>query len=475
VKPYVWNPWQTAEALPHRTAVVAEGESCTFAELTARADALGHGLRRVGLTDGAVVSTDIPTGPRFFALALAALRYGFGLFPINGLLFAAGDGARLQADMATALHVSAGDAQGGSPAVHAAASHCPSVTDEALIREGALISSDPWASRAGYLAFATSGTTGEPQAVPRARPLRPYRGVAVESRYAAGASFGPHVMGNPTYHLGTLGPALYALQAGSAVIVQRSWSPASFAELVDRHGADTSFLSLDLLVDIVVSGLAPTRPLRVLFHGGAACPPALKRSAIDLLGPVLHEYYGTSKSTVTEITAREWLRRPGSVGRPLPGIGVEILRDGRVAAPGETGEIWLRLRPVDRDPEDPEVVNTGDLGFVDEHGYLYVVGRESGPETGGLDTAYLEYQIRLLNGVADVAVIGDTVPVCFVETTPGLRERVLRDITLAADLLGVPAPDIRPAAPGTLPRTPSGKIRRAVLDTWWTAAHGLLA
>ncbi|MFD3590369.1 class I adenylate-forming enzyme family protein [Streptomyces sp. NPDC058683] len=466
MKPYVWNPWRTAETLPDRTAVIADGEYYTFADITAHADALGRGLQAAGLADGAVVSTDIPTGPRFFALALAALRYGYGLFPADTSLFASGVGARLQDDMATALHITSGDAPGGG------ASPCPSVTDDDLLRAAAPASTvAAVAPRAGHLAFATSGTTGEPQAVPRARPARPYRGVAVLGRYAAGASFGPHVMGNPAYHLGTLGPALYALQAGSTVVVQRSWSPAGFAELVDRHRADSAFLSLDLLVDVVESGQAPARPLRALFHGGAACPPALKRSAIELLGPVLHEYYGTSRSTVTEITADEWLRHPGSVGRPLPGIGVVIRRGGRTLGPREPGEIWLRLRVVDRAPGQPELLPTGDLGYLDEDGYLFVVGRESGGQAGGADMAYLEHQIRLLPGIADVAVTGDTVPVCYVETLPGLPERTLRDIATAAERLGMPGPDLRPAPAGTLPRTPSGKIRRAALDAWWTTAR----
>ncbi|MEV7076533.1 AMP-binding protein [Streptomyces sp. NPDC093990] len=465
MKPYLWDPWQTAAELPGRTAVVADGEHCTFAEVTARADALGRGLRSAGVEDGAVLTTDLPTGPRFFALALAALRYGYGLLPIAPSLFASGTAARLMTDARAVLHVGGTDP---GPAAATAGLPVPSLTDEALASTADLGPLPP-AARAGHLAYVTSGTTGEPQTVPRTRPPRPYRGVAVDHRYAAGLVFGAHVMGNPAYHLGTLGPALYALQAGSTVVVQRTWSADGFAELVDRHGADSAFLGIDQLVDAVVADRCPDRRLRVLFHGGSACPPAVKRSAIDLFGPVLHEYYGTSKSTLTQITTHEWLRHQGSVGRPLPGIRIEIAADGRTLPPGETGEICVRLRTADRDSADPELLHTGDLGFLDGDGYLFVVGRKTGTQQDGPDTAHLEYQIRLLPGVADVAVTGDTVPVCYVETLPGQQERTARKIVRAAELLGFPRPATRIVTQGTLPRTPSGKIRRAGLDTWWAA------
>ncbi|MEG8280631.1 class I adenylate-forming enzyme family protein [Streptomyces sp. AHA2] len=466
MKPYLWDPWLTAAEQPGRTAVLADGEHCTFAELTVRADALGRGLRSAGVEDGAVLTTDLATGPRFFALALAALRYGYGLLPVAPSLFGSGTAARLMSDANAVLHVSGTD----PAAAGAEGLPVPSLTDEALAsatRRGPL----PMAARAGHLAFVTSGTTGEPQAVPRARPPRAYRGVAVDDRYAAGLAFGPHVMGNPAYHLGTLGPALYALQAGSAVVVQRTWSADGFADLVDRHGADSAFLGIDQLVDAVVADRPPARRLSILFHGGSACPPAVKRSAIDLFGPVLHEYYGTSRSTLTQITTQEWLEHPGSVGLPLPGIRIEIAREGRALAPGETGEICVRLRTADRESGDPELLRTGDLGFVDDGGYLFVVGRKTGAHQDGPDPAHLEYQVRLLAGVADVAVTGGAAPVCYVETLPGQQERTARQIVRAAELLGFARPVVRPVTQGTLPRTPSGKIRRAGLGTWWTTTR----
>ncbi|WP_405853918.1 AMP-binding protein [Streptomyces sp. NBC_01515] len=455
MKPYLWDPWASARTDPDRVAVIADSEESTYGDLTRRADALARGLRARGFPDGATVSTDIPTGPAFFALALAALRHGFGLFPIDRELLGLPAGSSLLASVATVAHISA------EPWADGPALPCPVLTDTELTATAAGPSASP--TPAGRLVFATSGTTGLPQAVARARPRRPYQGVAVVERYGAGAGRGPHLMANPTYHLGTLGPALYALQAGSTVVVQRSWSSGAFTELADRHRADSVMLSPDRLTDLVEAGTAPQRRFRVVFHGGTACPPAVKRAAIDLFGPVLHEYYGTSNGVITEITTAEWLARPGSVGRPLPGIRIEITRDDWPVPAGETGDIGIRLRVADRDQNDG-VLRTGDVGHVDDEGYLFVLGRAESPRQ--IRTARLEHDIRLLPGVTDAAVLdgADDATVCFVEHggTSAFRDPGPA-IEATADLLELPCPRVVLAASGALPRTPSGKLRRADL------------
>ncbi|MFI6020438.1 class I adenylate-forming enzyme family protein [Streptomyces sp. NPDC051287] len=468
MKPYLWDPWATARTHPDRVAVTADGERSTYGELTARADALARGLRAHGIPDGAVVSTDIPTGPAFFALALAALRHGFGLFPIDRDLLAIPMGPALLASVSTAVHISARPRTGG-PGLP-----CPVVTDTQLTdrTDGPAAPAAPPA--AGRLVFATSGTTGLPQAVARTRPRRPYRGVAVVERYGAGVGRGPHLMANPTYHLGTLGPALYALQAGSTVVVQRTWSCDAFTDLADRHRADSAMLSPDRLTDLVEAGAAPRHPFRVVFHGGAACPPGVKRAAVGLFGPVLHEYYGTSHGVITEITTPEWLARPGSVGRPLPGIRVEITRDGRPVPAGETGDIGIRLRAADRDPSDTGVLRTGDVGHLDDDGYLFVLGRAESPRE--IRMARLEHDIRLLPGVTDAAALdgADDRPVCFVEHGHGAGfPDPVPAIEATADELDLPRPRVVLAVSGSLPRTPSGKLRRADLGVLARSApHG---
>jgi long-chain acyl-CoA synthetase len=220
-------------------------------------------------------------------------------------------------------------------------------------------------------------------------------------------------------------------------------------------------LSPDALADLAENGRAPRHRPRAVFHAGAACPPAVKDSAIALLGPVLHEYYGNSRSILTEITTPEWLHHRGSVGRALPGIGIQIRTGaGGVAAPGRAGEVCAVLRFADGLPSDAELLHTGDLGFLDADRYLYIMGRiEDGrPET----SARLEYEIRLLAGVTDVAVLHLDAVSCFVETARPDPE-LEYEVKAAAERVGVPGARVKLFSRGALPRTASGKIHRAAL------------
>ena len=337
-RPYLWDPWLTASAKPERLAVVAADGKCTFAELTSRSDQLAAGLRSLDLGDDPVVSTDLPAGFRVFALALAALRYGFRLFPVgppgtvtaNALLRQSGSN----------VHIGSR----GPPGLR-------SLSDDELVDLGRQESpsfGEQQAPREGSLIFITSGTTGAPQVVARSRPWYPYKGVAVHARYAAGITSGAYIMGNPTFHLGTLGPALYALQAGSTVAVLPTWSAEGLIEVIDKYSADSAFLSQSQLIDVVGHKRWSSHKPRVVFHSGSPCAPYIKRAAIELMGPVLHEYYGTSQGVISEISSRDWLRHPGSVGKPLRGVRVSIRDGGTERQAGEVGEICVQFRTVDR-------------------------------------------------------------------------------------------------------------------------------
>ncbi|MEU7575474.1 AMP-binding protein [Micromonospora sp. NPDC049240] len=447
---YIWNPWMTAEADPDRTAVIADDGSCTFGELTATADRLQRGLAAAGAVDGMVAATGLSTGPQLFALVLAALRGGYGLFPVAAEMDAESR-LRLLRSAGARLDVLAGAAQLTSPVT--------TITVDTLLDLGDRVSPAGDFPRAGFLVFATSGTTGEKNVVIRRRPWYPYRGVAVLEGLAAGLSKGPHIMANPTFHFGTLAPALYALQAGSTVVVMSHWSADQFNDAVDTHRADSAFLSPDQLADIAASQRPPAHRLRRLFHGGSPTAPAVKRAVMERYGPVLHEYYGTSIGTISEVSAEEWQLRPGTAGRPLRGVRVTIVRNGAPAAAGEIGAIHVGYRAVDLGGDPRSLTDTGDIGFLDDDGYLYVVGRGTGDEDG---PALLEHRVRAMPEVTDavVAVGGESIR-CLVEGS--LDDAFADRVRSLAEDMGLADVEVVTVGSGTLPRTDTGKIRRAAL------------
>jgi long-chain acyl-CoA synthetase len=465
-RPYVWDPWLSAKHKPERTAVVSRDLTCTFADLVRQAESIAQGLQGADITDGSVVATDLPPGPELFAIALAALRNGYGFFPVpRGL--AAEIRQDLMRQTETAIYVTnTEDATQFSHAISFADLTGLGATQRS---PGADLAAD---RKCGYLVFVTSGTTGEPKVVIRQRPRYPYRGVAVNPLYGASLDKGPHIMANATFHLGTLGPALYALQAGSAVIVQHEWSPGYFHELIDRYASDSAFLSARQLVDTVLDGHRTSHAPQILFHGGSSTSRAVKMGAIRLFGPIIHEFYGTSVGIISEAGSADWLAHRGTVGRPLPGVRVDIRADGGTVPVGTIGNINVRYRSIDSSNSLSLYHDTGDVGCVDDEGYIFVLGRAAkmgDPRTGDPHkSARLEDLVRMIPGIVDVAVIAgssaDGILDCYVEHDPrqptdGLAEHIA-DLGRRLDAHRV---NVFAHPLGYFARTASGKLHRQKL------------
>ncbi|MFD6455614.1 AMP-binding protein, partial [Nocardia sp. NPDC060220] len=298
--------------------------------------------------------------------------------------------------------------------------------------------------KSGYIVYLSSGTTGTPKLVRQERRRGRYRGVAVFDRYGAGPGRGPHIMGNPVFHLGTLGPALYALQAGSTVHILDRWSAEQFLETAADTGATSGFVSSGDLLDLVECDKPATPDLRALQHGGSRTPSWIKRAAIERFGGGLIEYYGTSHGPVSEITGSEWLRHPGSVGRPYSGIQVRIIGES------EPGPLLITHRRGNAETSAEE--NPGDIGWIDDDDYLHVIGRSGTP-----DAVRLQHELSELLGVSNAIVdeSGDA-PVAVIELSsqaPRLRiEQMLAESPLDVECRFVER--------ASLPRTLSRKVSR---------------
>jgi long-chain acyl-CoA synthetase len=241
-----------------------------------------------------------------------------------------------------------------------------------------------------------------------------------------------------------------------------------------------------------VRARADLTSLEAVVHAGAACPVAVKRRMIEWVGPILWEYLGSTEGTLTRVGSPEWLVKPGTVGRALPGLTVQILDDdGRELPPGGSGTIWFGVEgrpPTFEYHGDPEktaegrrgdLVTAGDVGYLDADGYLFLQDRRTDLIiSGGVNIypAEIEHHLIAHPAVADVAVIG--VPdaewgssvVAVVEPVPGVNP----DAFLAEELdrfcreglAGFKRPR-HIEFQTRLPRTPAGKLsRRAVRDTY---------
>ena len=277
----------------------------------------------------------------------------------------------------------------------------------------------------------TSGTTGRPKGV-EAPPLLFGREPTVaehldrlaESRLAG---FGTHLVAGPMYHTGPLsGTRLLAV--GTPIVVGGRFDAETTLGLIERHRVEattmvpTHFVRLLALPDDVRAGF-DVSSLRYVAHTGAKCPDEVKRAMIDWWGPIFREAYGASEvGTTCSITSEEWLAHPGSVGRAQPpfaalvvdedGNPVPANTEGRLYFRDETGRGIVYHGDPDRSAAahlEPGVFTLGEIGYVDEDGYVYVTDRFSDMVvSGGVNLYPAEAENVLIDhpAVADVACIG---------------------------------------------------------------------
>jgi len=299
----------------------------------------------------------------------------------------------------------------------------------------------------------------------------------------------------PLYHTA---PNVYALAAaaqGMDMTIMAGFDAEEFLRLVERHRVTvvqmvpTMFVRLFALPE-QVRRRYDLSSLRRVVHAAAPCPPEVKRAMIEWLGPIIYEYYGgTETGPIVFCTSEEWLAHPGTVGRPLHGAVVKVLDDGGRELPaGESGEIymWLDVWPdftyegdeqKRRSVERDGLISCGDIGYLDDDGYLYLNDRSSDMViSGGVNVypAEIEACLLSLEGVRDCAVFG----IPDEEFGESLAARLELDVPaeLRADavrahvrtrLAGYKTPRVVEFS-DALPREDSGKIfKRRLREPYW--------
>lgn len=433
--------WRLAAAEPDACAVVAaDGTRTSRGELLALANRIARVLRSRGLRRGDRVVGVVANETPVLAVVLACQQVGAYYVPINTSLTTAevahilGDATPVVAlasqRYADLLAAAAGEADYPSQSLLTLG---PRDGFGDLLAEAAAQDDGPVPDRSpgAYLGY-TSGTTGHPKGVLRPRPEGDPDDV-----FAAGAQWqlgmfgvtpcegGVHLVTSPLSHTAVSGLAVTSLHFGHALVLMYRFDAAEVLRLVERERVTTTHMvptQLHRILRLPEDELASydLSSMRNLIHGAGPCAEATKRGAIELFGPVVWEYYGATEAAGTVISTPEWLDRPGSVGRPQPGAEVRILDPVRNEVPvGESGAVFLRMGAHafeyrgDPDKTDAsrvgDLVTVGDLGRLDEEGYLYLLGRSSEVVvSGGVNVYPAEVEAAILAHpeVEDVGVIG---------------------------------------------------------------------
>ncbi|WP_308298919.1 AMP-binding protein [Streptomyces sp. GESEQ-35] len=492
-------------ATPDRTALIEpDGHALSYGELDARVNQLAHALAALGLQTGDGVAAILPNSRHYFELRLATGRTGQYFTPISHHLTAA-EIAYIVEDCEARVVVvdesllgAAEQAldEAGFPAdrrIVAGAAEGWTGYEEVLREQPTTPPDHP---RAGSIMMYTSGTTGRPKGVRRQLPEGPPQVTETELNLMPRLDIFPghevQLAAAPLYHAA---PGVFAhsgLNFGHTVVIAERPTPEEWLRLIDRHQVSITFAVPTVLHRLLrlpeeVRGRYDTSSLRSVVHGAAPCPAEVKRAAIDWLGPVVHEFYAATEGPATAATAREWLTRPGTVGRPLPGIEIRVVDPaGKPLPTGETGSVYYSPSYPFEYFKDPEktaasmhdgLLTAGDIGYLDEDGWLFLCDRRTDLIiSGGVNVYPAEVEAVLLAhpDVADAAVVG--VPdaewgrrvIAVVQPEAGVAAGDELAARLTAHcrtlLAGFKIPRII-SFTDRLPRTPTGKVRRRELRT----------
>jgi long-chain acyl-CoA synthetase len=391
-----------AELKPDALAIQAPRGKRTFAELHANANKVAAALRRAGLTPGDHLALLCPNTPEFIEVYAASLRSGFRLTPINWHLSPV-EVAYIVGDCQAKAFFAHADFPGAALASLnerldfkvAIGGQIDGFEDYAgvIARESA---ADPEHPVHGMQMMYTSGTTGRPKGVYRPRPIAapPQWGPGTLKAYDRDKDV--NMCCGPAYHAAPLAfDIAQPLVAGISIVLMEKFDPEEFLRNVEKyrvthvHMVATMFQRI-LALPEEVKRKYDLSSLRYILHGAAPTPPEVKRAMINWLGPILYEYYAASEGGGNFfITSEEWLRKPGSVGRLDPAFGTRVVNEqGEDVPPGEVGAIYFPHSQISRFEYFRDKAKTaaselpggshftvGDMGYVDEDGYLFLTGR----------------------------------------------------------------------------------------------------
>jgi long-chain acyl-CoA synthetase len=428
--------WNIAREQPELTAVVdPSGRAVTYRELADAADGYGRGLQSLGLTTGDCITVMLPNGIELVALYFAAMECGLYIVPINWHL-TGHEIAYIVEDSESKVFV--GHERFDEAATVAAAG----LPESARFAMGEVPGFRPLAELArpggrpenrtqGAPMVYTSGTTGKPKGVKR--PLTgqdPDLVPMAAAGFFAGFRIQPfddnvHICGSPMYHTAVLNFVGISIQLGHTVVLMEKFDGQEFLRLVQAyrvthsHMVPAQFTRL-LALPEEVRAKYDVSSLRTMIHGAAPCPNEVKRTMLDWWGPVIVEYYAATEGGGATIFADEWLNKPGSVGKAWSYSVIKVLdEDKQEVPPNQVGLVYMQMggstfayhKAEEKTLESRagDLFTVGDIGYLDEDGYLFLCDRKSDMIiSGGVNIYPAEIENELVTHpkVADVAVFG---------------------------------------------------------------------
>lgn len=347
----------------------------------------------------------------------------------------------------------------------------------------------------------SSGTTGRPKGIlrplpenPPSKPLPLFDFLTKLWRYREDMMY---LSPAPLYHSAPQAAVSLTIRIGGTVVIMEKFDPMDYLSLIERYKISHSQLvptmfSRMLKLSDQERATYDLSSLEVAIHAAAPCPPQVKEAMINWWGPIIHEYYGATEGLgFTACDTVQWLSHKGSVGKVLFG-DLHILDEAMQACPkGEPGTVWFKTgSPFEyfNDPEktreatspDGTMTTVGDVGYVDEDGYLYLTDRATFMIiSGGVNIYPQECENLLITHphVADAAVfgvpnadLGEEVK-AVVELMPG----VAADQATVDDLMAFCKAHLSiqkcPRSidfEESLPRLPTGKLYKRILrDRYW--------